>query len=955
MERKLRKLLALVTAFSLSMSLLGVTAFADEDNSPPSTDTESDTVVVEDHHNPINCKTCKGLGTVKEDQTCPTCLGVLPDPLPMTTCPDCGGTKMAEDWDNCPTCNGRGTVMNDAGEEVTCPAGCFSGNIIVEVPCTNCDENGQVVDKDKLCSDCKGIGTVKVDVPCTNCEGTGKVHCTGDFTGKLTKVDSKTYEGTMTYECKTCKAKYTETMSADDTWNAIVDSVDVSLLPTDKDYRKEQPRTNSGAPLFFKLKFNSILFKSFQLKCSAAVQFDEHVLAMGYTSNSKAKYDPETNSISVSSVNFNNGVNFKMLTTKGTGDDKVVATNPGDAVNVTGTITLTMGDKTQDFPISATVQINKFPVTSSGISLVSLNAAVYPASTPSRNLLTATSKAASLEDMPGNTFDFDSIFSPSNGFKNSGLGAAITNQNTDRIWTCVGFIPCTKYDGTADSVKELVFNEDEAEAASEGFTLGTLEDAQQYVSDHFGVLYGTQATDENIQTMVNNGLVSGSYGKLAIVWYVAKPQEFKHNEYGDLTIPAVPSAAYQPTSQGVEIKPDLDSVHAVDGKPHTFEGELTVTIGSSAPNTIHINLSDALTALMGRASHLDNNAIQPGDVMNYHVKLVNNSGKDFQYVADSAFAATIDRYVDGQQSLGTGFDGYQIAASLPDGSTEFCAIPRRVANDALKFLGVDKDLSDEAIGALLLAKGYGEGEDLTPAEITQKYLAPFYLDFLNSQRAEDTQLAHSFLDLTGSEFARLTNYDNKNGYQPGVPETCETVAQAFYYFYYGVNYTVNGTSIYDQMKDHAAMDQLVSDALSGDGTYTLASQIAGETTNNAFQDTAFRFGMQFSMAYTPTSAPDGPGGGGGGGRDDDPTPPAPPVDIPEEPTPLAPLPGEDVTPEQPAPDADAPLTDLPDEEVPKADVPKTGDASLLWLALSGLSGSGLAALALQDRRKKHDN
>lgn len=154
-------------------------------------------------------------------------------------------------------------------------------------------------------------------------------------------------------------------------------------------------------------------------------------------------------------------------------------------------------------------------------------------------------------------------------------------------------------------------------------------------------------------------------------------------------------------------------------------------------------------------------------------------------------------------------------------------------------------------GALLLAKGYGEGEELTPAQITQKYLAPFYLDFLNSQRAEDAPLAHSFLDLTGAEFARLTNYDNKNGDQPGELETCETVAQAFYYFYYGVNYTVNGTSIYDQMKDHAAMDQLVSDALSGAGTYTLASQIAGEATNNAFQDTAFRFGMQFSMAYTP--------------------------------------------------------------------------------------------------------
>lgn len=801
------------------------------------------------------------------------------------------------------------------------------------------------------CAACDGSGTVQEGTPCTDCDGTGKVPCAGTFTGKLTGINSKTYEGTMTYDCQTCKAKYSETLSAEDTWNDIVDSVDISLIPTDKNYRNEQPRTNSGAPLYFRLKFNSILFKSFPLQCSASVQFDEHILDNTYLSSSTAKYDPDTKIVSISSVNFNSGVNFKMLTTQGTGDETMVSTHPGDTVTVTGTVTLAMGDMTQDFPVSATVRINKFPVTGSGISLVGLNAAVYPAPTPSRNLLTATSKTASLENMPGGTFDFASIFSRDNGFKNSEIGESVTNQNTSHVWTCVGFVPCSKYTGTADDVKEFVLDEDETEAASEGFTLGTLEDARQYVADHFGVLYGAEATDENLQAMVDHGLVSGTSGKLAIVWYVAKPQEFKHNEYGDLTIPSV-TAAYQPTSQGVSIQPDLDGVYAVDGRPHTFKGALTVTIDSTAPDKININLSQALAELMDKMSHLDNNSVQPGDVMNFHVKLVDNSGKNFKYVSNSAFAATVDLYTGGD-SLGTGFDGYEIAASIPDGGTEFCAIPRRVANDALKFLGVDKDLSDEAIGALLLAKGYGEGEDLTPAQITQKYLAPFYLDFLNSQRAEDAQLAHSFLDLTGSEFARLTNYDNKNGYQPGVPETCETVAQAFYYFYYGVNFTVNGTSIYDQMKDHDAMNKLVSDALSGDGTYTLNSQIAGETTNNAFQDTAFRFGMQFSMAYTPTTAPDGPGGGGGGGRDDDPKPPAPPVDIPEEPTPLAPLPGEDVTPEQPAPDADAPLTDLPDEEVPKADVPKTGDASLLWLALSGLSGSGLAVLTLSDRRKKN--
>lgn len=799
------------------------------------------------------------------------------------------------------------------------------------------------------CAACDGSGTVQEGTPCTDCDGTGKVPCAGTFTGKLTGINSKTYEGTMTYDCQTCKAKYSETLSAEDTWNDIVDSVDISLIPTDKNYRNEQPRTNSGAPLYFRLKFNSILFKSFPLQCSASVQFDEHILDNTYLSSSTAKYDPDTKIVSISSVNFNSGVNFKMLTTQGTGDETMVSTHPGDTVTVTGTVTLAMGDMTQDFPVSATVRINKFPVTGSGISLVGLNAAVYPAPTPSRNLLTATSKTASLENMPGGTFDFASIFSRDNGFKNSEIGESVTNQNTSHVWTCVGFVPCSKYTGTADDVKEFVFDEDETEAASEGFTLGTLEDARQYVADHFGVLYGAEATDENLQAMVDHGLVSGTSGKLAIVWYVAKPQEFKHNEYGDLTIPSV-TAAYQPTSQGVTITPDLEGVYAVDGRPHTFEGALTVTIDSTAPDKININLSQALAELMDKMSHLDNNSVQPGDVMNYHVKLVNNSGKDFQYVADSAFAATIDRCVDGQQSLGTGFDGYQIAASFSDGSTEFCAIPRRVVNDALAFLGADWDhLSDADIGALLKEKGYGAGEDMTDAEITQQYLAPFYLDYLNSQRAEGAELAHSFLDLTPAEFSRLTNYDNQNGYQPGELETCQTVAQAFYYFYYGVNFTVNGVGLYDQMKDHAHMNKLVADALSGDGTYTLSGRIAGETTNNAFQNTAFGFGMQFGMEYT---ADPGPGPGPGGRDDDDPKPPVP-VDIPEDPIPLDPGPGEDVAPEQPIPDQDVPTTDLPDEEVPKADVPKTGDAALLWLALSGLSGAGLAVLTLSDRRKKN--
>lgn len=948
MERKLRKLLALVTAFSLSMSLLGVTAFADENNSPPTADTG--TSAAEHSHNPVACSTCNGTHKITETQDCPDCEG--PAEVDMVECPKCEGEGQVLTWDFdhvCPICNEKGCTDNPM---------CFMGYELYPIDCSNCSGTGEIPDPDAVvCPTCKGSGEIEVPVDCPDCDENGKVACTGSFdSGVLTAVNSDSGEGTMTYTCAACGASYTETLSAEETLQLVCSNIKVTFTAP--------AFVQAGKSLTYTVKVtnnNNVAAKGLAI----FLKFSKNVTDVSVKNVVSPDFDADTHTLKMNLDLFgpaqtSKGPNSKTITVtaktvSGEGEDQTVTVEPGDEVTVDWTVDY----QTQTVDSgSAVTTISKYPVVKK-VTLAGLNLgyryyanAKGPDATNMETPL--NSFVCTFDSLETQALSFDDALGADNGFPIDfpfSKSGSVQNCKTDRTWVCVGFVPYSSYGYTDMGIlKNYMFSK----TGEDGFKTGSLDDAKNFVTQNGGVCYGEVASDEQIEGFVKATGKSDSF-VLMTVWYLPGTAGFELRDGYDLTIPAVPSASYQPTSQGVEIKPDLDSVHAVDGKPHTFEGELTVTIGSSAPNTIHINLSDALTALMGRAAHLDNNAIQPGDVMNYHVKLVNNSGKDFQYVADSAFAATVDRYVDGQQSLGTGFDGYQIAASLPDGGTEFCAIPRRVANDALKFLGVDKDLSDEAIGALLRAKGYGDGEELTPAQITQKYLAPFYLDFLNSQRAEDAQLAHSFLDLTGAEFARLTNYDNQNGDQPRVPETCETVAQAFYYFYYGVNYTVNGTSIYDQMKDHAAMDQLVSDALSGDGTYTLASQIAGETTNNAFQDTTFRFGMQFSMAYTATSAPDGPGGGGGGGRDDDPTPPAPPVDIPEEPTPLAPLPSEDVTPEQPTPDADAPLTDLPDEEVPKADVPKTGDASLLWLALSGLSGSGLAALALQDRRKKHDN
>ena len=54
------------------------------------------------------------------------------------------------------------------------------------------------------------------------------------------------------------------------------------------------------------------------------------------------------------------------------------------------------------------------------------------------------------------------------------------------------------------------------------------------------------------------------------------------------------------------------------------------------------------------------------------------------------------------------------------------------------------------------------------------------------------------------------------------------------------------------------------------------------------------------------------------------------------------------------PEEDVPLEELPDEDVPLADVPKTGDVSVLWFALSALSGAGLVGLNLTGKKREDE-
>ena len=129
----------------------------------------------------------------------------------------------------------------------------------------------------------------------------------------------------------------------------------------------------------------------------------------------------------------------------------------------------------------------------------------------------------------------------------------------------------------------------------------------------------------------------------------------------------------------------------------------------------------------------------------------------------------------------------------------------------------------------------------------------------------------------------------------------------------------------------------------------------------------FNTSISGSMAdgFTITNSKKSGGGGGGGGHhkpDPKPTPdPKPPVDIPDQPTPLDPL-----KPTENIPDSKVPTTkpeiqtktpdktktvNIPDSKTPTSSVPKTGDIGGLWAALCGLSAMGLAYFGI---RRKHD-
>jgi LPXTG-motif cell wall-anchored protein len=534
----------------------------------------------------------------------------------------------------------------------------------------------------------------------------------------------------------------------------------------------------------------------------------------------------------------------------------------------------------------------------------------------------------------------------------------IQNPWDGRIWNCVGFVPVTStlsyYSDYAPYIyiPQILEGMKDKELSDELEKNCTLDDVKKFILASGGILYGDKLTEDNIKSLEAK-IDSSNILNMVCVWYVEPKAPLEHGDYGELSITPVSPVDYQPTSTGVSLSCGEASI--ISQNPYTVSIDITVTIDTTAPDQVHINVTDILGEAKEKVENADGvNMIQPGDHVVYRLKVDDQSGKDYQYRIGSAQLGTIPGNGTGNQ--GTGFEGYQLFEDNGDG---YGMVPNRFWGAPLQEIGVPEyNVGDAAVGKKLLAAGYGN-ESMESADITKKYLANYYLDYFNRNR-EDGNKATSFENLTVNEFGQLA----ASGMGNAAIESCSDVAEALYYLYYDRIYSVNGVSVYQHMKDNSKLDQDIARTLNSNNSLELlTSELDGEHMTDLFMGTVHGFGMQFDMNIpaptpdpTPTPDPDptpnpDPNPKDEGGEPD--PDPRPRTTIDDEPTPRTNRP-ETVAIE----DSEVPLTDAPelvtidDEQVPLKDNPETGDASsaLPSLAAAALSLTGLAVLCKKKKQ-----
>ena len=842
-RRALKKLLSLTMALSLAMSLLNVSVFA------------ADGDETAHQHNQMTCPACDGEGY--ESAPCSAC-GGTGTVTNEVSCPDCNGEGQYYGWSfdyPCPICNEKGCQDNP---------NCYFGYELRWFDCETCGATGTAIEKTD-CTACNGTGIQLTEESCATCSGTGKVDCTGEFAADgLTVAADGT--GVQTYVCETCGDSYEVTLTAEEVAQLLAQGLEIT-------YEVSKDSAAAGDTLTYELTIQNTNSANVE-NITAAIQFDTG-LVYSATNFSGAKLDTETNTLHLSAASLDAG---KTLTAKIT---VKVADDAEKGSDLSAALSVSMGDTpvTQD---ALSVHINKY----SGTQRVYLNGFQMGLNYDSAGRdsqwaaeAVSSSETKTLDQLEQNVkqFTFAQLYEAgfTRNYAEDMADGVVTNLIDGLTWTCVGFVHCPKslsYSGSLYNVSDLadyIYTED----GTDDFTAGTLEDAQAAIEAAGGVLYG-ESNPDAISAFLKNleSNINGNCAGMICVWYVEPKDPIEQGDYADpLTIPAVKAVDYQPTSQGVTFSVGDVTYH--DGADSDFVvADVTITIDSSAPNDLNINLNDALTQAMEAISQADGyNQVQPGDVMTYlNITVDNQSGRTYRYTDGSMAIGTVPMNGDG--TLGTGFEGYTITGPVEEDGTAYSYIPWRVWNAPLQDLGLRyNQLDDVTVGKALSDAGYAvdgltnDGSDAYYTQIARECLSHYYLDYFNQTSSVD-----SFDDLTTSQLAILTNTPSGTGTFIAELETSPEVAEALYYFYYARAYTFWGVtadsegaqtstaeqSLYAWMADQQAgsseLEAMFQEALTNGTSFSLVTQLDSQAANNGFQNTKFGFGMQFQM-YARTS------------------------------------------------------------------------------------------------------
>ena len=861
-RRALKKLLSLTMALSLAMSLLNVSVFA------------ADGDETAHQHNQMTCPACNG--STFESESCEICGGSGQIDAEVT-CDKCKGAKQITQYIDCDTCGGDGTLDSDGSVCSDCGGGGF---FMVRIDCPTCEGTGLILGKISCSNpDCHD-GQVLTGTPCAACSGTGKVDCTGEFAADgLTVANDGT--GVQEYVCETCGASYEVELTAEEVAQLLAQGLEIT-------YEVSKDSAAAGDTLTYELNIQNTNSANVE-NITAAIRFDaglsysKTAFSGSYRSNGPIPvYDPATSELdteqNILNISAEGIVAGKTLTAKITvkaADDAETGSDLGAALSVA------MGS-VQVAQDNLSVHINKY----SGTNRVYLNGAQMGLHYDSADRdsqwaagYISSSETKTLDQLEQNVkqFTFAQLYEAgfTRNYAEDMADGVVTNLIDGLTWTCVGFVPCPKslsYSGSLYNVSDLapyIYAED----GTDSFTAGTLEEAQAAIEAAGGVLYG-ESNPDAISAFLKNleSNINGNCAGMICVWYVEPKDPIEQGDYADpLTIPAVKAVDYQPTSQGVTFSVGDVTYH--DGADSDFVvADVTITIDSSAPNDLNINLNDALAQAMEAISQADGyNQVQPGDVMTYlNITVDNQSGRTYRYTDGSMAIGTVPMNGDG--TLGTGFEGYTITGPVEEDGTAYSYIPWRVWNAPLQDLGLKyNQLDDVTVGKALSDAGYAvdgltnDGSDAYYTQIARECLSHYYLDYFNQTSSVD-----SFDDLTTSQLAILTNTPSGTGTFIAELETSPEVAEALYYFYYARAYTFWGVtadsegaqtstaeqSLYAWMADQQAgsseLEAMFQEALTNGTSFSLVTQLDSQAANNGFQNTKFGFGMQFQM-YARTS------------------------------------------------------------------------------------------------------